>query len=120
MTLQEFKVIFYWEYFHRILGRVIGVFYLLPLIYFHFRKKIEKNFLIPCYTILLLILIQGVVGWYMVKSGLVNDVTVSHYRLSLHLTMQLLLYQSFLVIIEFKNKKFKIFSISKSTIPFLF
>ncbi len=122
MTLQEFKVIFYWEYFHRILGRVIGVFYLLPLIYFHFRKKIEKNFLIPCYTILLLILIQGVVGWYMVKSGLVNDVTVSHYRLSLHLTIAIIIISIiFWLLLNLKNKtNLKFFSISKSTIPFLF
>ena len=74
MTLKEFKVIFYWEYFHRVLGRIIGIFFLLPLIYFHIKQKIHKNLFLPCYTILLLIITQGVVGWYMVKSGLVNDV----------------------------------------------
>ncbi len=91
MSLQEFKVIFYWEYFHRVLGRIIGIFFLLPLIFFHIKKIIHKNYLLPCYMILFLILIQGVVGWYMVKSGLVNDVSVSHYRLSLHLTIAIII-----------------------------
>ena len=47
MSLQEFKVIFYWEYFHRVLGRIIGIFFLLPLIYFHIKQKIHKNFFLP-------------------------------------------------------------------------
>ena len=87
MTLGEFKVIFYWEYFHRMLGRMIGLFFLLPLIYFVYKKKINQKYLNICYLILFLILIQGFVGWYMVESGLVNNITVSHYRLSLHLTI---------------------------------
>ena len=84
MSIDEFKIIFYWEYFHRILARLIGLFFLLPLIYFYFSKKIETKYLNYCYLIFILILIQGVIGWYMVKSGLVNNVTVSHYRLSIH------------------------------------
>ena len=85
MTMDEFKVIFYWEYFHRVLGRVIGLSVLIPLLYFHFVKKINKKYLIINYTVLFLIIFQGFIGWYMVTSGLVNDVTVSHYRLSIHL-----------------------------------
>ncbi len=85
MVLNEFKIIFYWEYFHRVLARFIGLFFLIPLIYFYFSNKIKKNYLKNCYLIFLLILFQGLVGWYMVKSGLVNDITVSHYRLSIHL-----------------------------------
>ena len=85
MTMDEFKVIFYWEYFHRVLGRVIGLYVLIPLLYFHFVKKINKKYLIINYTVLFLIIFQGFIGWYMVTSGLVNDVTVSHYRLSIHL-----------------------------------
>ena len=85
MTIDEFKVIFYWEYFHRVLGRVIGLSVLIPLLYFHFVKKINKKYLIINYTVLFLIIFQGFIGWYMVTSGLVNDVTVSHYRLSIHL-----------------------------------
>lgn len=87
MSLKEFKIIFYWEYVHRALGRVIGLFFLLPLIYFHFSKSIEKKYLKKCYLPLFLIIIQGIIGWYMVKSGLVNKITVSHYRLSLHLSL---------------------------------
>jgi len=85
MTLSQFKIIFYWEYFHRILGRLIGLFFLIPLIYFYFQKKINKKYLFLCYLVLFLIILQGFIGWYMVESGLVNNVTVSHYRLSLHL-----------------------------------
>ena len=87
MSIDEFKTIFYWEYFHRILGRLIGIFFLVPLVYFHFIKSIDKRYLSSCDSVLFLIIIQGIVGWYMVKSGLVNNITVSHYRLSLHLSI---------------------------------
>ena len=87
MSLQEFKVIFYWEYFHRLLGRLIGLFFLIPLVYFTFKKILKKNDLIIFYFIFFLICLQGLIGWYMVQSGLINNVTVSHYRLSLHLLM---------------------------------
>ena len=121
MSLQEFKVIFYWEYFHRILGRVIGIFFLLPLIYFHLNKKIDNKLLFPCYSIMFLILTQGIVGWYMVKSGLINDVTVSHYRLSLHLTIAIIIISViFWLLLNLKNNTFvKFFSITKSKLPFL-
>ena len=87
MTLDEFKIIYYWEYFHRILGRIIGLFFLVPLILFYFTKKIDKKYLLICTSIFFLILIQGLVGWYMVKSGLTQNISVSHYRLSLHLSI---------------------------------
>ena len=121
MSLQEFKIIFYWEYFHRDLGRIIGIFFLLPLIYFHIKQKIHKNLLLPCYTILLLIITQGVVGWYMVKSGLVNDVTVSHYRLSLHLTIAIIIISIiFWLILNLRNNtNLKFFLVTKSNAPFL-
>ena len=85
MTLSEFKVIFYWEYAHRILARLIGLFFLIPLIYFYLSRKIRKDYLNTCLIIFGLILFQGLIGWYMVKSGLTNNVSVSHYRLSIHL-----------------------------------
>ena len=91
MNLDEFKIIFYWEYIHRMIARFIGLFFLIPLIYFYFSNKINKKYLSTCYLILFLIILQGTVGWFMVKSGLVNDVTVSHYRLSLHLFVALLI-----------------------------
>ena len=86
MNLDEFKIIFYWEYYHRILARIIGIFFLIPLVFFYFSKKIRFEYINICYLIFSLIVFQGIVGWFMVKSGLIEDVTVSHYRLSIHLT----------------------------------
>ena len=110
MSLYEFKIIFLWEYFHRLLGRVIGIVYLLPLIYFTYKKVLSKNNLLDYYSIFILILFQGFIGWYMVKSGLVNDITVSHYRLSLHLLGAFIiisiLYWKYLNIINSTNKYF--------------
>ena len=85
MTLEEFKTIYWWEYAHRLLGRIIGLLYFIPLLYFTYKKLIKRNSLIYFYSILILIFFQGFIGWYMVKSGLVDRTDVSHYRLSLHL-----------------------------------
>ena len=98
MSLDEFKVIFWWEWAHRFLGRIIGLFFLIPLIYFIFRLGFKKT---KSYIfIFVLICAQGFIGWYMVMSGLVNKVDVSHFRLSLHLTtafiiLTLILWQIF-------------------------
>ena len=83
MTLNEFKVIFWWEWGHRQLGRLIGLTVLLPLIFFSIKYdlRILKNYGL----IFLLVCFQGFIGWYMVSSGLIDRVDVSHYRLSLHL-----------------------------------
>ena len=70
MTLDQFKVIFLWEYAHRLLGRVIGLFYFIPLAIFSFLRCLNKKYILNYYLILFLIVLQGVVGWYMVKSGL--------------------------------------------------
>ena len=105
MNLDEFKFIFFWEYFHRILARFIGLFFLIPLIYFYFCKKIENNYLNICYFVFVLILIQGFIGWYMVKSGLINDTTVSHYRLSLHLTTAVIIISSLFWLIKMLSQK---------------
>ena len=120
MNLAEFKIIFYWEYFHRILGRFIGIFFLIPLLYFHFTKKIKREYILTCYLIFFLIVVQGIIGWYMVKSGLVNDVTVSHYRLSLHLTTALIIISSiFWLVINIKNNTHKgFFNFAKKNIIF--
>ena len=92
MNLDEFKVIFWWEYIHRLLGRLIGILYILPLFYFLYKKKIKKNTLFSLYLILVLICIQGYIGWYMVTSGLSVRTDVSHYRLSLHLTLAFVIF----------------------------
>ena len=79
MSLNEFKIIFWWEWAHRFLGRLIGISFLLPLIYFTIKLNFIK--LKNLYFIFFLICFQGFLGWYMVASGLVNRVDVSHYRL---------------------------------------
>ena len=83
MTMQEFKVIFWWEWAHRFMGRLIGIAFLIPLIYFTFKIKFKE--LINLYFIFVLICFQGFIGWYMVSSGLIDRVDVSHFRLSVHL-----------------------------------
>ena len=89
MTMQEFKVIFWWEWAHRFMGRLIGLAFLIPLIYFTFKIKFKK--LINFYFIFVLICFQGFIGWYMVSSGLIDRVDVSHFRLSVHLLMAFLI-----------------------------
>ena len=120
MTMDEFKIIFFWEYFHRVLARLIGLFFMIPLIYFYFTKKIEKKYIFICYLILSLIIFQGIIGWYMVQSGLVNDVTVSHYRLSFHLITAILIISIiFWLIKNAQSKNFKsFFKFSYSNLPF--
>ena len=80
MSLEEFKIIFWWEWAHRFLGRIIGLFFLIPMIYFAFKKGISKTR--SLFFIFFLICFQGFLGWFMVSSGLVNRVDVSHFRLS--------------------------------------
>ena len=89
MNIQEFKVIFWWEWVHRFLGRVIGIGFLIPLLYFSIKIKISK--LSNLYLIFFLICFQGFIGWYMVRSGLVDRIDVSHFRLSVHLLMAFLI-----------------------------
>ena len=83
MTLDEFKLIFWWEWAHRQLGRLIGLITLLPLLYFAIKNGL---WVVKRYGIIfILVCLQGFLGWYMVSSGLVNKIDVSHYRLSIHL-----------------------------------
>ena len=89
MTISDFKIIFWWEWAHRFLGRLTGILFLLPLIYFTFKINFSKLF--HFYLIFFLICLQGFIGWYMVKSGLVDRVDVSHFRLSIHLLIAFLI-----------------------------
>ena len=109
MTLNEFKVIFYWEYTHRLLARLVGLFSLIPLIIFSLRFKNVKNYSNKYYLIFLLICLQGFIGWYMVSSGLIQNNDVSHFRLSIHLSLALfILCLIFWFILDiFKVEKFK-------------
>jgi len=92
MTLDQFKVIFLWEYAHRLLGRIIGLFYFIPLAIFSFLRCLNKKYILNYYLILFLIFLQGLVGWYMVKSGLSERTDVSHYRLSAHLILAFIIF----------------------------
>ena len=91
MSLEEFKHIYYVEYFHRLMGRLLGLIFIIPFLYFIFSKKIPYKKAKPYFLILILLLFQGFMGWYMVKSGLVSNPHVSHFRLAAHLFMASLL-----------------------------
>ncbi len=92
MDVEQFKSIFYWEYFHRLVGRLLGVVFIIPFLYFLFRKMLDPPLIRKLVIILLLGALQGFIGWYMVASGLVNRPSVSHYRLALHLITAFITY----------------------------
>ncbi len=92
MSLDEFKSIFWFEYAHRLLGRGIGVLFALPMGYFLLRGYIRKPFIPRLFALFVLGGLQGLMGWYMVQSGLVDDPRVSQYRLTAHLGLALAIY----------------------------
>jgi heme a synthase len=92
MSLDEFKGIFWWEYFHRLLGRVIGLAFFIPFLYFVVKRAIDRPLGLKLTGIFLLGGLQGAMGWYMVKSGLVDNPHVSQYRLTAHLGLAFLIY----------------------------
>lgn len=92
MTLDEFKGIFWWEYFHRLLGRLIGLVYFIPFIYFIVRKQVDRPLNFKLLGIFILGGLQGLMGWYMVMSGLVNNIYVSQYRLTAHLGLAFIIF----------------------------
>ena len=89
-TLNEFKKIFFWEYLHRMMGRLLGLVFIIPFIFFLIRKSLSKKLIFQSLLLFLLGALQGAIGWWMVKSGLVDKPDVSHYRLAVHLTMAFL------------------------------
>jgi cytochrome c oxidase assembly protein subunit 15 len=96
MTLEAFKGIFWWEYFHRLLGRAIGVVFLLPLLWFVVRRRIPSGVAPKLFGIFLLGALQGALGWYMVQSGLIDDPRVSQLRLTAHLGLAFLIFAAML------------------------
>ena len=118
MTLNEFKIIFWWEWVHRFLGRLIGIYYLIPLIFFSFKIRFKN--LIILYLIFFLICFQGFMGWYMVSSGLVDRIDVSHFRLSVHLVIAFIILS--LILWNYFNTKIIVFSDEKLkfSIPVIF
>jgi len=107
-SLQDFKDIYFWEWFHRVIGRFIGLVFLLPFLYFLITKQLSKSTIKKSIVLLCLGAFQGFLGWYMVKSGLVDNPDVSHYRLAAHLTTAFLTFAyTFWVALDliYPNKK---------------
>ena len=96
MSLEAFKSIFYWEYGHRVLGRVIGMIYFIPLVFFLIRGMVPKAWYGRLFGLFFLGGLQGLMGWYMVKSGLVDIPHVSQYRLTAHLGLALVIFAAML------------------------
>ena len=92
MTLDEFKYIFWWEWFHRFFARLIGIVFIFPFFYFYFKRYLNSFFYKRFAIIFGLGLVQATVGWWMVKSGLQNDPYVSPYRLTFHLSNAIIIY----------------------------
>lgn len=92
MSLAEYKTIFWWEYVHRLLGRLIGLAFALPLAFFWLRGRVPQGFKGRLLGLLALGALQGLLGWFMVKSGLVDEPEVSHYRLTAHLTLAFVIF----------------------------
>ena len=92
MSLDEFKAIYWWEWGHRLLGRLIGVVFLLPFLWFLWRRAIDRRLGMALAGIFVLGAVQGAVGWWMVASGLSERVSVSQYRLAFHLTLACIIY----------------------------
>ena len=91
MGLEDFKSIFLWEYLHRLWGRLIGLVFFIPWLVFLIRKRMDRPLAIKTFIAFILGGLQGLLGWYMVKSGLVDVPEVSHYRLAAHLGLALFL-----------------------------
>lgn len=91
MSLDDFKVIFWWEWAHRFLGRIIGIAYAVPLAFFWWTGRLPRGLGLPLLGLLALGGLQGAIGWYMVQSGLTEGIDVSPYRLALHLTLAIVI-----------------------------
>ncbi len=89
-TIDDYKFIYFWEWFHRFIARILGFVFIIPFIYFLIKKKLDNETLKKCFILLGMGASQGFFGWFMVKSGLIDNPDVSHFRLSLHLTFAFL------------------------------
>ena len=91
MSLKEYKSIYFWEYVHRMLGRIIGLLFFFPFVYFYKKKYFNKEYLMKFLFLFFIGLLQGFMGWYMVQSGLSDLPDISHLRLSVHLLLALII-----------------------------
>ncbi|HEU4855114.1 MAG TPA: COX15/CtaA family protein [Nitrosospira sp.] len=131
MSLDEFKYIFWWEYFHRLLGRVIGLAFFFPFLYFIAKKAIDRPLGLKLAGIFILGGLQGGMGWYMVKSGLVDNPHVSQYRLTAHLGLAFAIYAAMFWValdllfpagaslVNSKTRSLRRFSIGLTTLIFI-
>ena len=85
-TLDDYQFIYFWEWFHRFIGRIIGLVFVIPFVYFLIKKRLSRATIQKCFVLLFMGGFQGFLGWFMVKSGLIDNPDVSHFRLALHLT----------------------------------
>ena len=109
MSLEEFKTIYLWEWAHRFLARIVGALALFPFFYFLIKNKLSLSMSIKSALLIVLIGLQGYIGWYMVQSGLVERIDVSQYRLSMHLTMAfVIIFVTLLLIFESLDLSFQV------------
>jgi cytochrome c oxidase assembly protein subunit 15 len=111
MTLSEFKFIYFWEWFHRVTGRLIGLVFFFPMLFFWIKGRLEGSFRYKVLIGFILGGMQGLLGWYMVKSGLIDRPDVSHFRLAAHLGLAfvILAYLGWLIFdLSFKAQKLEI------------
>jgi len=122
MTLNEFKFIFWWEYGHRVLGRFIGILFIIPFIFFFIKKCFSQKDLYSYLFLLFLGGTQGLIGWWMVKSGLDLNPYVSHFRLAVHLLIAqiILSFIIFLFLKRVNSQDYESINISHSSLFFIF
>ena len=119
MNLAGFKKIFFWEYFHRLFGRLVGIVFFFPFVYFVWKNKIKKNQRFKVFIGFILGGLQGLLGWYMVKSGLVNKPDVSQFRLAAHLMLAFIIIgYLYYIVLVIKNPKRKNTHYKSKLIPF--
>lgn len=114
--LSDYKFIYFWEWFHRFIGRIIGLVFIIPFFYFLIKKRIDKATLNKCFVLLGMGALQGFFGWFMVKSGLVDNPDVSHFRLALHLTFAFITFAYTLWValdLIYPEKKFVVVELKK-------
>lgn len=90
--LADYKFIYFWEWFHRFIARILGLVFIIPFVYFLIKKKLDPETLKKCLILVALGILQGAIGWFMVLSGLQKNPDVSHFRLSLHLTWAFIIF----------------------------
>lgn len=115
-TLEDYKFIYFWEWFHRFIGRIIGLAFIVPFVYFLIKKRLSSETIKKCVVLLGMGGFQGFLGWFMVRSGLIDNPDVSHFRLSLHLTFAFITFAYTLWValdLMYPNKAVVIFPLRK-------